>query len=356
MISEKENPAEAQLGGEASTGSDEIGKLPARIARYSTAKDRATSMLQYCRKIGAEAEAKALEQCGNFLLFHNYYTVGKVRLAKMESCKKHLLCPLCAIRRGAKTLRVYLDRFEHLKRTEAKFEASMVTFTVKNGPDLTERLEHLQKAIQRLQNRRRMAKKKKIHNGSEWTKALGVIGSYEIKVGERSKLWHPHVHAIVLHRDNIDQKALRDEWFQITGDSHQVDVQKLRHPEDPAQDFVEVFKYALKASDMSLEDNFHAYQVLSKKRLLFSCGLFWGVKVPKELTDDLLHGEPYQELFFRYFPGSGYNYIPGEVYHGRKVPYSWDIVLNRNRKPPQPGSSRSRNRKPPHSKSSRSRQ
>ena len=42
---------------------------------------------------------------------------------------------------------------------------------------------------------------------------------------------------------------------------------------------MEVFKYAVKFSDLSLDDNWHAAQLLKGKRLLNSFGLFRGVEV-----------------------------------------------------------------------------
>ena len=47
--------------------------------------------------------------CGDYLLFRHFFTVDKVKLHAAQFCKAHLLCPLCAIRRGAKALAAYLD-------------------------------------------------------------------------------------------------------------------------------------------------------------------------------------------------------------------------------------------------------
>jgi hypothetical protein len=38
---------------------------------------------------------------------------------------------------------------------------------------------------------------------------------------------------------------------------------------------------------------------------LLSFGLFYGVKIPKSLTDDPLEDLPYVDLFFNYLAGSG---------------------------------------------------
>ena len=72
---------------------------------------------------------------------------------------------------------------------------------------------------------------------------------------------------------------------------------------DPAEGFMEVFKYAVKFSDLSLADNWHAAQILKGKRLLNSFGLFRGVKVPESLLDEPLDDLPYWDRFYRFIQG-----------------------------------------------------
>jgi len=288
---------------------DEIEGQNARIDRYSKAKRQAdrhrmyieNHLNEYTEKQKAELVGinEKLCSCGNYLLFHHYFTVGKVCLAKACFCKKHLVCPLCAIRRAAKGVRVYLQAFEYLKGQNKGLTASLVTLTVKNGPDLVERLGHLQEGVRKANKRMRNARHRKKCPG-EFTKFLGYVGSYEIKKGKGSKLWHPHCHMIVLHDRPLDQDALSKEWLEIMGDSFVVDITPLQHPEDPAQDFCEVFKYAVKFSSMKPAELFEAYFQITGKRLIFSGGLFRGLEIPKDLTDDLPEDLPYIELMYRY--------------------------------------------------------
>jgi hypothetical protein len=114
-------------------------------------------------------------------------------------------------------------------------------------------------------------------------------------------MWHPHLHGIVLCTDQPDMFRLRRESEDITKDSYQVDVRPISG--DPVESFVEVFKYALKFSDLTLSDNWEASLILQGRQLLVSFGLFRGVKIPHRLTDELLDDLPYVELFYRYFDG-----------------------------------------------------
>jgi hypothetical protein len=311
-MDEKKKPLTIGLQPEVERGSEKIETLPSRIERYSKARELASSFSDWLTSQGEYEIAGHLIGCGNWLKFHHYYRIDVVKLVKASFCKKHLLCALCAIRRGAKQLRCYLDRYEVIKAENADLTASLMTLTVKNGTDLKERFEHLRNGVRILNKRRWEAtKSKRERKGipqSEWAKVLGLVGTYEAT--NKGNDWHPHTHIIVLHRDQIDQDKLSSEWQGITGDSYIVDVRQLQHPDEPARDFVEVFKYALKFGSLSHENQLEAYNILKGRRLIYSAGLFRGVEVPEDLRDEPLEDEPYLELFYRYIPGSGYNYDP----------------------------------------------
>ena len=239
--------------------------------------------------------AKGIKSCGNYLVFHQYYTVGTTKLARASFCKQHLLCPLCAVRRSAKTLQGYLDKYRVIMQENPTYRLSMITLTVKNGDNLKERFEHLQKSQKVLFDRRRDWFKKG-RGKTEFRKIHGWVGTFEFT--NKGKGWHPHSHIMVLHTENFDYSALIQEWKEVTQDSCNVNVTAAMNPQSPELDFIEVFKYAVKFSDLSPEQNIHAWHVLRGKRLLFSGGAFRGVEVPEELTDELLDDLPYIELFY----------------------------------------------------------
>ena len=130
--------------------------------------------------------------CGDYLLFRHFFTVDKVKLHAAQFCKAHLLCPLCAIRRGAKALAAYLERWEAIRLQQPTLRPFLVTLTVKDGPDLAERFAHLHKAQRELWKRKHRIYESSL-DGVE-----GAVWSYEIKRGQGSGLWHPHLHMIAL--------------------------------------------------------------------------------------------------------------------------------------------------------------
>jgi len=274
-----------------------------RIARYSGLKNRSREMAQYLRGLKADNPTrKDIERisvtvtgCANYLVFHDYYTVDQVRLVKAVTCKKSLLCAFCAARRAAKLVDKYLGTVEAVMASETSLKPVMITLTVKNGESLEERYNHLKTAYAALQRHR-----KHCNQGRAWTefaKVQGAIHSYEFTRGETG--WHPHIHMVALVSDWIDQKALSKEWEAITGDSFIVDIRRIAPGDNGlASGMLEVFKYALKFQDLSLDDTWHAYETLKGKRLMGSFGNLRGVEAPESLLDDPLENLPYLELLY----------------------------------------------------------
>ena len=287
-----------------------VEALPKRVDRYGKAKNRALNISNFIRDQKAlRKEYTRLSTCADYLVFRHFYTIDTVRLHAAQFCKIHLLCPMCAIRRGAKALSAYLQRFEALKLSNQHLRAWMVTLTVKDGSDLEERYKHLHKS------QRELWKRKHRGRGSVFDGVAGAVWSYEVKRGEGSGLWHPHLHMVVLSEHAPDKFSLSSEWENITGDSKIVDV-RLISQDDLASGFVEVFKYAVKFSDQPEADTVSAYQVLKGRRLLDCSGVFRGVVIPESLLDEPLDGLPYVDIFYRH---TGYGYSLQKVAEGASL-------------------------------------
>lgn len=311
------------LGGQPSSkGSANAVKHGDRIARLSECKQRSRQMGHYLNELKhadhiGKSHSQVIDRlsadirgCANYLVFHNYYTVDQIKLAKLRTCKKHMLCPFCARARAAKNVQKYMERFEIIMSEKPNLVPALLTLTVKNGADLEERFQHLQNAWKKFQNRRRDYFKRG-RGFNELCKVDGAVFSYETTYNEEAQEWHPHLHVVVLLTDYIDREKLSQEWEKITGDSKIVDIRKLKPSDDGnmVDAFCEVFKYALKFSELSLEDNYEAYNTLKGSRLQGSFGSFWGVKVPEGAEDDLsgLEGLPYLEMFYQYMNKKGFD-------------------------------------------------
>ena len=87
-----------------------------RLNRYAQAKARQQLIVDHIIVRNAEGdkpplirELKALTECGSFLIFRYYLQPSIYRLIGGCTCKKHLLCALCAIRRAANCIGVYSE-------------------------------------------------------------------------------------------------------------------------------------------------------------------------------------------------------------------------------------------------------
>lgn len=301
-------PPSMTLAGE----SGGIERLPGRLERYAQMHTRALMMAEYIRSTSRSKEnlaiRKRLHNCGRYLHFRDYYTIDQLRLIRADFCKQHLLCPLCALRRGAKFVDKYMERVNLIAEEQGGFMSYLVTLTVKDGPDLEERYRHLHESYRAMRETRKNALKR-LRSPIEMNKAMGGVASYEFKRGSGSGMWHPHIHAVWLCKEEPLQEKLAREWQEITGDSYIVDVTPFH--DDPVSGFLEVFRYALKFSDMEIPDNFQAAQVLKSRRLVAAFGCLYGVKVPEQLEDDPIEDLPYVDrLYLYHVRARAYNFVP----------------------------------------------
>ena len=106
--------------------------------------------------------------------------------------------------------------------------------------------------------------------------------------------------------DWIDQEELAETWHEITLDSYVVDIRRVKKTKEHgyAKAVAEVCKYALKFSDLSLENTWEAFLTLKGKRLTGSFGSMHGVKIPEKATYEMPKEElPYLELLYRFVFG-----------------------------------------------------
>ncbi|EPO0233494.1 protein rep, partial [Acinetobacter baumannii] len=286
-----------------------------RITRFGILKHRAKLQEQYLwTQVDFKSEgeddlsnkalkaATKLKGCGQFLIFRNYYTIDQVKLEKFHVCGQHLLCPMCAGIRAARSMKRYLDRIHELMRQNPRLKPVLITLTVKNGEDLEERYNHLTSSFRKLLSRYRDYKKKG-WGFNQFCKIDGAFYTTEYTYNEKTKQWHPHIHIFALLNEWIDQEELSETWHDITLDSYIIDIRRVKKTKEHgySKAVAEVCKYALKFGDLSVENTWDAFLTLKGKRLTGSFGSMHGVKIPDKATDDMpLEELPYLEMFYRF--------------------------------------------------------
>ena len=213
---------------------------------------------------------------------------------------------MCAGIRAARSMNRYIPAIDVLMRQNPRLKPVLLTLTVKNGEDLQERFEHLTRSFRTLLQRYRDFKKKG-RGFNQFCKIDGGFYTTEYTYNEKTKQWHPHIHIFALINDWIDQEELAETWHDITEDSYIVDVRRVRKTKEHgySKAVAEVCKYALKFSDLSLENTWEAFLVLKGKRLTGSFGSMHGIKIPDTATPDEMPKEelPYLAMLYHFVFG-----------------------------------------------------
>lgn len=226
-----------------------------------------------------ELLGRKMQWCGTWLHLREWLDHGgETRLINANFCKKHVLCRLCAARRSVRLVEAYSVKVATVTASRQDLIPAMVTFTVKNGPDLAERIKHAKTTWSKmLAAKRKGASVSGRHDLVQWNHVEGSVRALEVKQGAGG--WHPHLHVYCLLNSYIDQGKLSDEWHQWSGDSMIVDVRKCYGT--PLAALFEVIKYAVKFDDdMADETLWHVHQVLAGYRSVDPQGCLRGVPEP----------------------------------------------------------------------------
>lgn len=290
--------------GERMYGNDLRPEFEKRLLKLEKAKARALALSE---SEPSKMKRYRMQQCGAYIVFRDYFLREEApKLVEAAFCRAYKACGICAAQRAAKVANAYADKVALVRSERPELVLAMVTFTIRDSEDLRASFLKIRWAMSELLCRRRHASSRAV---GEFRKARGGAYSIEVKRGENSGLWHPHIHCLVLLDRYMDWESLRDEWAKLIGQEWaSVHVRKC----DPGDDaFREAFKYALKFGALSLEDHRYALGVLSRQRQVGNFGCLRGVQVPEEMADWLPEDdEIFCELLFEFDEvGSSYSFV-----------------------------------------------
>ena len=123
-LPDEKSPSPDQLGGETGKGAGEcnphhlMGDAMKRLQRYGTAKGATLRVLdtvgdRTAREAGIRVDK--VRKCGDWMLFRHFPTLKETKLRSANFCCTHLVCGFCAIRRGARMMARYLERFQWIR-------------------------------------------------------------------------------------------------------------------------------------------------------------------------------------------------------------------------------------------------
>lgn len=268
------------------------------LNRITKAKRSQTRLLSHVLSEDP-ALGEKVKWCGGWLHFREWIESQETRLMNANFCKKHLLCQACAVRRAAKMNEAYTPKIEAIAAQYPHLVPAMITLTVKNGPDLAERISHCKASWSRmLEAKRKAASKSERHLPIEWNKVVGSLRALEITMGKDDQ-WHVHMHVFVLLTAYVNKFQMSEEWLRFSGDSSITDVRKCRGGIHVG--LLEVLKYACKFSSMTPEQTLEVHQTCTGHRLIDPQGILRGVPEP-DIDSDSIEGltGPYRDFIAKW--------------------------------------------------------
>ena len=248
--------------------------------------------------------AASIAGCGSWLIIREWELSGQSRVRNAFFCKRFLICPACAVRRAGKLCTAYENKVAVVQDMTPGLIPVMITLTIRNGPDLVERLRHLKESWSRMMAAKRRGASASGRNSSiEWNKVHGSVRAIEVTWNKKAKEWHPHMHVFALVSEYISQAHLSSEWEKFTGDSMIVDVRKCKN--GIRAGLTEVLKYVSKPSELIPELLLELYHGAKGSRFVDPQGCLRGIpEICMEFDDDEgLHG-PFRD-FMALWRGKG---------------------------------------------------
>jgi len=293
-------------------GSDSRILDPVKVDAIGERKSRGDRIAERLLKTGRTELGKSLRSCGNRITLRNWISddgnrIRKTDVRECDWCQKRILCSNCEKCRVARSMRVIIPRILAVLDQYPNHLLIFGTLTVRNGSNLVERVDHLFDSLSRL-NKRAVDARRGRGFGNQFNKSDGSFWHMEVKRGQNSRLWHPHLHGLILrHKDErMIVQSLASEWHEISQDSNQVDLQLTtfsrmmlarkmsgrelfeHEPELLIKDLCEIMKYILKPDEsMTDDDVIHCHLALKRKHLHRSLGEFRGLKVADDAANDV---------------------------------------------------------------------
>jgi len=238
------------------------------LIRHSGWRTRRQRTWDALLKIGVSgSRLDRFRECGSAHYIQIQASTGEWRLS-CNRCRDRWCIP-CQADRGRVLAMALADRM-----TDAT--CRFVTLTLKHSHmPLADQIDRLYRCFATLRRR------------PMWMQCVnGGAAFLEIKRGERSGLWHPHLHLIVTGT-YIDQRALSKVWYAVTGDSSIVDVRAIADPQGRAR---YVTKYVTKPADSSVyestEDLMMMMVVLRGRRLCLTWGTWRDVPLTPQFESE----------------------------------------------------------------------
>lgn len=239
------------------------------------------------------ARRQRIKECCNVVSFRRYLDSGNVQLSSASFCKYDRICIACATKRAMRMIKRFAQGVQNNNLHHKQRYYIVLTISHKAWDELQTLLDRLQHYKNKLARAYRNGKRPNQKNKSFFSQFDGMVMSIEVS-HQWSNGWHPHINILACTDNNIqiDQKYCRwqtnenllQERKQITwGTSYIHNIRKIDVSKNhfTRSGIWEVFKYAIKFSDLTVEQLAEVMniQVINKYRFFATYGIFRGWKI-----------------------------------------------------------------------------
>lgn len=251
-----------------------------------------------------------MRECCNMVAFRRYLETGDVQLVSSNFCKYDRICIACATKRAMRMIKKFSQGIEANWLYKQKWYYIVLTISHKEWDKLSDLMDRLMLYKDKLARAYRNSKRDNQKSKSFFAQFDGMVMSIEIAHKWKNG-WHPHINILACSDNNIpiENKFMRgntnqqllDEWKDITsGTSYIHNIRPIEVKKDhfSRSGIGEVFKYAIKFSDLSVEQlaEVMANQHKHKYRFFATYGIFRG----RELWEWVTYDGDWSEWVFLY--------------------------------------------------------
>lgn len=252
-----------------------------------------------------------MRECCNMVAFRRYLDTGNVQLVSSNFCKYDRICIACATKRAMRMIKKFSKWIQEHSLYDKKRYYIVLTISHKKWDTLDELMARLMTYKERLARTYRNSQRDSQKHKSFFSQFDGMILSIEIS----HKGWngrHPHINILACSDTVIETRYdqymdwnVNDdvliEWKKMTdGTSYIHNIRPIEVSKDHFSTswIGEVFKYAIKFSDLSIEQlaEVMANQHKHKYRFFATYGIFRGW----ELWEWVTYEWDWSEGFFLY--------------------------------------------------------
>ncbi len=254
---------------------DDDNSLAVQNFRHSFWSERRNRVRESITKLSPSEEViRRFDTCGsNCWVMRATDNSGRLRLAA-DRCHNRW-CEACQVEKRRLIARNLTNALTEQKTAGDRLRFITVTLKTTDTP-LTDQLDRIYAAWRKLCQHPKI----KPH-------IAGTISFFEVTLSMTTRLWHPHIHALV-DGTYIAKDLLSQVWKEITTDSFIIDIKQIRNAAAAAG---YVAKYASKAVSHYVWNNAERLEeamfALRSRRLFNTTGTFRKMNLSQPPPDDV---------------------------------------------------------------------